>query len=273
MGTILRYAYVLTSRHPVCAQPHRCLAPRQCAHRIFQLSYGPARAAGRFILRIEDTDVERSELRFRDALIAELRWLGLDWDEGPDIGGPHAPYTQAERGEFYRGLFARLEAEGRLYPCYCTAGRFGAVAQAAAHGGQAAALRRHLPQLEPRRARRARSARLEAHAALRRARGPVIEFVDSVVHGPQRFLSDDIGDFIVRREDGTSSFFFCNAVDDSVMGVTQVLRGDDHPDQYAAAADGARCVGMRRPGYGHVGSARRGGRRAAVEAPRQHERQ
>src|ERR1700689_3137955 len=79
------------------------------------------KSGGRFILRIEDTDVERSQLRFRDELMAEMRWLGLDWDEGPDIGGPSAPYSQAERGEFYRSLFAQLEAKGLAYPCYCTA--------------------------------------------------------------------------------------------------------------------------------------------------------
>src|SRR5271163_4310816 len=78
------------------------------------------KSGGRCILRIEDTDVERSELRFRDALMADMRWLGLDWDEGPDIGGPSAPYSQAQRGELYRTLFAQLEANGRAYPCYCT---------------------------------------------------------------------------------------------------------------------------------------------------------
>src|SRR5882672_7660103 len=79
------------------------------------------KSGGRFILRIEDTDAERSQPRFAEELMAELRWLGLDWDEGPDIGGPCAPYRQAERGELYRSLFARLEASGQAYPCYCTA--------------------------------------------------------------------------------------------------------------------------------------------------------
>src|ERR1700684_3614155 len=78
------------------------------------------KSGGPLILRIEDTDVERSQLRFRDELMAEMRWLGLDWDEGPDIGGPSAPYSQAERGEFYEGLFKRLAANGLAYPCYCT---------------------------------------------------------------------------------------------------------------------------------------------------------
>src|ERR1700721_2399102 len=79
------------------------------------------KSGGRFILRIEDTDAERSRLSFRHGLMAEMRWLGLDWDEGPDIGGPSAPYSQAERGELYRALFAQLERTGQAYPCYCTA--------------------------------------------------------------------------------------------------------------------------------------------------------
>ena len=79
------------------------------------------KSAGRFILRIEDTDAERSQRRFHDELLMDLRWLGLDWDEGPDIGGPSAPYAQAERGDFYRRLFQQLERSAQAYPCYCTA--------------------------------------------------------------------------------------------------------------------------------------------------------
>jgi nondiscriminating glutamyl-tRNA synthetase len=79
------------------------------------------KSGGRFILRIEDTDAERSEPRFRDALLQDLRWLGLDWDEGPDVGGPSAPYAQSERGGWYDGLFRRLESEERAYACFCTA--------------------------------------------------------------------------------------------------------------------------------------------------------
>src|SRR5450755_4184371 len=75
-------------------------------------------SGGRFILRIEDTDVERSQTRFRNELMVDLGWLGLNWDEGPDIGGPGAPYAQSERGGIYRDLFARLEVDQRVYPCY-----------------------------------------------------------------------------------------------------------------------------------------------------------
>ena len=79
------------------------------------------RSGGRFILRIEDTDVERSQPRFRDELMVDLGWLGFEWDEGPDVGGPSGPYLQSERGAFYGELFGRLAAAGQVYPCYCTA--------------------------------------------------------------------------------------------------------------------------------------------------------
>jgi nondiscriminating glutamyl-tRNA synthetase len=78
------------------------------------------KTGGRFILRIEDTDVERSQQRFRDELMVDLAWLGLDWDEGPDIGGPSAPNAQSERGSLYAEMFDRLAAGNHVYPCYCS---------------------------------------------------------------------------------------------------------------------------------------------------------
>src|SRR5882757_3089813 len=172
------------------------------------------KSGGRFILRIEDTDAERSRLSFRHGLMADMRWLGLDWDEGPDIGGPSAPYTQAERGEFYGKLFAQLETDGQVYPCYCTA--------------EELELSRKLQRMAGKPPRYAGTCRdlSGAQRAEREARGrkptlrfavpagTVVEFID-LVHGPQKFLSGDIGDFIVRREDGSAAFFFCNAVDDA----------------------------------------------------------
>lgn len=164
------------------------------------------KAGGRFILRIEDTDVERSQARFRDELLVDLGWLGLDWDEGPDRGGPAAPYLQSERGAVYRELFARLEADHQVYPCYCTA--------------EELELSRKLQRMAGKPPRYAGTCRrlTSVQRAEREARGlkptlrfavptdAVIEFVD-LVHGPQRFVSGDIGDFIVGRDDGTAAFF------------------------------------------------------------------
>jgi nondiscriminating glutamyl-tRNA synthetase len=210
------------------------------------------KSGGKFILRIEDTDLERSQDRFRDQLMADMRWLGLDWDEGPDVGGPSGPYRQAERGDFYRDLYAQLSAQGQAYPCYCTA--------------EDLELSRKLQRMSGKPPRYAGTCRglTAAERAERESRGlkptlrfavpidQVIEFNDAV-HGLQRFATNDIGDFIIRREDGTPAFFFCNAVDDSAMGVTQVLRGDDHLTNTPRQIMLLSALGMRRPAYGHVG--------------------
>jgi nondiscriminating glutamyl-tRNA synthetase len=210
------------------------------------------KTGGKFILRIEDTDLERSQDRFRDQLMTDMRWLDLQWDEGPDVGGPAGPYRQAERGEFYQGLYAQLSAQDRAYPCYCTA--------------EDLELSRKLQRMSGKPPRYAGTCRAltAAQRAEREARGlkptlrfavPLdrqIEFTDAV-HGPQRFATNDIGDFIIRREDGTPAFFFCNAVDDSAMGVTQVLRGDDHLTNTPRQLMILEALGMRSPAYGHVG--------------------
>lgn len=209
------------------------------------------KTGGRFILRIEDTDVQRSEPRFRDELIVDLGWLGLEWDEGPDIGGPSGPYSQSERGALYGEMFGRLEAGGHVYPCYCTAGEL--------------ELSRKLQRMSGTPPRYAGTCRRlsAAERARREAQGvkatlrfvvpdTVIEF-DDLVHGPQTFLSSDIGDFIVRREDGTAGFFFSSAVDDAVMGVTHVLRGDDHLTNTPRQLMLLDALQLRRPRYGHVG--------------------
>jgi glutamyl-tRNA synthetase len=210
------------------------------------------KTGGRFILRIEDTDLERSQDRFRDQLMTDMLWLGLDWDEGPDVGGPAGPYCQAQRGEFYRALYEQLSARGQAYPCYCTA--------------EDLELSRKLQRMSGKPPRYAGTCKglTQSQRAEREARGlkaalrfavphdEIIEFTDAV-HGPQRFAGNDIGDFIIRREDGTPAFFFCNAVDDSAMGVTQVLRGDDHMTNTPRQIMILNALGMRAPAYGHVG--------------------
>ena len=210
------------------------------------------KTGGRFILRIEDTDVERSQKRFQDELIADLQWLGFEWDEGPDIGGPSAPYAESERGDFYQSLFTRLSAAEQVYPCYCTPAELELsrkLQRASGKPPRYAGTCRHLSGAE-RAAREAAGVRPTLRFAVPADR--VIEFVDSV-HGPQRYQSDDIGDFIVRREDGSPAFFFCNAVDDSAMGVTQVLRGDDHLTNTPRQLMILDALELRRPAYGHVG--------------------
>ncbi|MEO7775535.1 MAG: glutamate--tRNA ligase [Steroidobacteraceae bacterium] len=198
---------------------------------------------GRFLLRIEDTDRERSQERFVDSLLADLAWLGLGHDD--------LPLRQSRRSEFYAEQFARLEQLALVYPCFCTPRELKLARDAQMTAGRPpryAGTCRHLSEAQ--RAER-RAAGIQSTLRFEVPQGTRIEF-DDLVHGPQSFASDDIGDFIVRRADGTPAFFFCNACDDSASGVTLVLRGDDHltntPRQLMLLA----ALNERAPGYGHV---------------------
>lgn len=209
-------------------------------------------AGGRFLLRIEDTDSERSRESHTGALMAELRWLGIDWDAGPDREDERGPYRQSQRGALYAQDFAALERQDAVYPCFCTPLELSLSRRAQLAAGKPpryAGTCRELPDAE--RARRL-SEGLPATLRFRVPAGERVAFVD-FVHGPQSFLTDDIGDFVVRRADGTAAFFFSNAVDDARMGVTQTLRGEDHlantPRQLLVLA----ALALAAPAYGHVG--------------------
>jgi len=208
------------------------------------------RAGGRFVLRIEDTDSERSREVHSAALMADLAWLGIDWDAGPDREDALGPYRQSQRGARYARYFEELERRGALYPCFCTPLELAAARRAQLAAGRPpryAGTCRDLSAAE--RARRAALA--GATLRFRVPAGAQLRF-DDFVRGPQEFRSDDIGDFVVRRADGSAAFFFSNAVDDSSMGVTHVLRGEDHltntPRQLMILGE----LGMPAPAYGHV---------------------
>ncbi|MBY6275228.1 tRNA glutamyl-Q(34) synthetase GluQRS [Symbiobacterium thermophilum] len=209
------------------------------------------RAGGRFILRIEDIDRARSRPHLAEQAIADLRWLGLDWDEGPDVGGPHGPYCQSEREELYRDALARLQAEGRLYPCYCSRAQLMAIASAP-HGlaseGPAypGTCRRLTP--EERRAREAGGKTPSLRFALP---DEEIAFTD-LIAGPQRFPPGAGGDFVVLRADGVIGYQLAVVVDDALMGVTHVLRGGDLLDSTPRQILLYRALGWPVPAFGHL---------------------
>jgi glutamyl-tRNA synthetase len=191
-------------------------------------NYLHARASGgAFVLRIEDTDTERSTEASTRAILDGLRWLGLAWDEGPGVGGAYGPYTQAERRELYADAARRLEASGHAYPCFCTPDELEQRrAEQLARGDS--------PRYDGR--CRARSATERAHrraagdpAALR-FRLPAPEEVawDDVVRGRIAFQSDVLDDFVLVRSDGWPTYNFACVVDDLAMRITHVIRGDDH---------------------------------------------
>jgi glutamyl-tRNA synthetase len=207
--------------------------------------------AGRFVLRVEDSDAARSRESFTQALYEDLIWLGLTWDEGPDRGGPQGPYLQSQRAPLYRSFFERLESLGLAYPCFCTSTELELANRAQRAAGR--------PPRYAGTCRELSAAQRDAHLAVGRRPslrfrvppGRQIEF-DDLVHGRQHFLSDDFGDFIIRREDGSTAFLFGNAIDDASMGITHVLRGEDHlsntPRQWLLLD----ALSLPAPRYGHL---------------------
>ncbi len=206
---------------------------------------------GRFVLRIEDTDRERSRLEFTEALQEDLWWLGLPWDEGPAAGGDAGPYFQSERDDTYAGHYHHLEEAGLAYPCFCTPEELELSRAAQRAAGKAPRYSGKCARLSPeeREARRAQG--LPSTLRFRVSDEAVIRFTD-LVQGEKLFRGSDIGDFIIRRADGSPAFFFCNAVDDALMGITHVLRGEDHLTNTPRQLLLLEALGLPAPAYGHL---------------------
>ena len=184
------------------------------------------RHRGKFILRIEDTDAERSSVEMVTGILDSLRWLGLDWDEGPDTGGPHAPYFQAARAPRHRLAAERLVSDGRAYFCYCRMEDLQAKRAAAEAAGSAWRYDRTCRALSS-----ADVAAREAAGTPRAVRFLMPEgettFVDKV-HGPIRVSHATLDDFVILRSDGSPTYQLSVVVDDVDMAITHVVRGDDH---------------------------------------------
>ena len=184
------------------------------------------RHGGTFVLRIEDTDVERSSADMVTGILDGLRWLGVTWDEGPDIGGPHAPYFQSERLDRYRAGAERLLAEGHAYYCYCSPERLREEREGAESRGDAWQYDRACLSLSA-----DRVAELQASGVPPAVRFKVPEgqtTFDDAVHGRIEFERGNIEDFVVMRSDGGPTYHLSVVVDDIDMAITHVVRGDDH---------------------------------------------
>lgn len=175
---------------------------------------------GRFILRIEDTDVERSSERYVQAITEDLRWLGLEWDEGPDTGGEYGPYRQSLRNNIYKEYFEVLKKKGLVYPCYCTPEELEERRRLAEKRGE-----------PPRYDNRCRNL-----VNPPQDRNPVWRFkvpektvaVKDIVRGDISFDASLMGDFIIIKQDGNPTFNFAVSVDDMCMKITHIIRGEDH---------------------------------------------
>jgi glutamyl-tRNA synthetase len=214
-------------------------------------------AGGSFLLRLEDLDRSRVLPGAEDALLGDLAWLGVDWDEGPDRGGPYAPYKQSQRIDRYDAAIDRLLAEGSAFLCACS--RLDVARAASAphdlgagelddHGPRYAGTCRGLAPAEV----AARAASQGRQPAVRfDGRGAPIDFLDEV-HGRVGVGREGVDDFVLRRADGTAAYQLAVVVDDAAMGVTRVVRGDDligsTPRQLALY----RALDLPPPAFAHV---------------------
>lgn len=209
------------------------------------------RDQGIFLLRIEDTDQLRSGAEFAIQLEYDLEWLGTNWQEGPNRDGVHGPYFQSQRQAIYAKYFHRLEEEGFAYPCFCTEQELAINRKIQLSAGQPPRYPGTCRHLTLEQVAKKLEQGLRPTLRFRVPEGEAIEFHD-LVRGFQRFLTNDIGDFVIRRADGTAAFFFCNAIDDALMGVTQVLRGEDHLTNTPRQLMILQSLDLPQPAYGHM---------------------
>lgn len=207
---------------------------------------------GTFILRIEDTDLERSREDVIEQVLASLRWLGLDWDEGPGVGGPCTPYFQSERRALHMEHAQKLLQSGRAYECFMSSDELDAL--------------RRLAEAEKRPFRYEGWHRDLSDAQIQKFRSegrkPVIRLrvdapaegfvVPDLIKGETRFPAEQLDDFVIVRSDGTPAFHLANVVDDATMEITHVIRGEDHLTNTAKHQVLFDALGYERPAYGHL---------------------
>ena len=227
-----------------------------------QLHVGNARTAlfnwllargsrGTFILRIEDTDVERSTRESEAAILEDLRWLGLDWDEGPEGRGARGPYRQSERLHLYQSYAKELLGAGRAYYCFCTAAQLEAERQEAIAAGRPNVYAGTCRRLSAEQAAGRIVAGERPAIRFRVPENQPVAFTD-LVRGEVRFHTDVIGDPIIIRADGHPAYNFAVVVDDALMEVTHVIRGEDHISNTPRQILLYEALGFAPPAFAHL---------------------
>jgi glutamyl-tRNA synthetase len=205
---------------------------------------------GVFLLRIEDTDLKRSSVVYIEQLMNDLMWLGLKWDEGPHTEGQFGPYFQSQRQAIYQQYYDILLEKDLAYFCFCSEEaleRKRRFQLAAGKPPRYAGTCQHLTQAQ---IQEKLAQGIKPTLRFRIPRGTTI--FDDLVRGSQTFQNETIGDFIIRRADGTSPFMFCSSIDDSLMGVTHILRGEDHLTNTPRQIMILNALQLRVPSYGHI---------------------
>jgi len=208
------------------------------------------RHGGTFILRIEDTDAERSSAEMVTGILDGMGWLGLDWDEGPGVGGPHAPYFQSQRYDRHRAAAATLVAGGRAYYCYCSAERLREERERAEGRGEAWQYDRRCLNLTPDQVAANEAANMPR--AVRFKVPPGTTAFDDVVHGRIEFDAAHIEDFVIVRSDDHPVYHLSVVVDDIDMAITHIVRGDDHISNTPKHVLLFHALGAPLPVFAHV---------------------
>lgn len=209
------------------------------------------RQGGTFILRIENTDTQRSTPESEAGILEDLRWLGLNWDEGPEVGGSRGPYRQSERLELYRAHAHRLLDAQRAYYCFCSQEQLEAEREATLAAGDQPRYSGRCRAVPPDQAR-ARVAKGEPAAVRFRVPDDRTVSFNDLVRGPVTFHTDVIGDPIILRADGFPAYNFAAVVDDGLMEVTDVVRGEDHISNTPRQLLFYEALGFAPPRFGHV---------------------
>ena len=205
---------------------------------------------GTFVLRIEDTDVERSSEEMVSGILEGMKWLGLDWDEGPEVGGPHGPYFQSERLNRYREMADQLVASGRAYYCYCNPEELKAKREAAEAAGIPWKYDRTCEKLSADEVARREAAGTPRAIRFRMPEGSTS--YDDVVHGKITFDNGVIEDFVILRSDKYPTYHLSVVADDIDMGITEVVRGDDHISNTPKQVLLYEALGAPVPRFAHV---------------------
>ena len=182
---------------------------------------------GTFLLRIEDTDLERSEKRYAEAVCDDLEWMELNWQEGPRVGGSQVPYFQSERNNIYESFYEKLLTEDLIYPCFMSEEELKVIRRNQMAAGQPPRYNGAWANASKEEVDKEIAKGSKPVYRFRIPKDKVITFTD-LVKGEQRFSGSDLDDFIVKKQDSSPTFMFANAIDDSLMGINVVLRGDDH---------------------------------------------
>ncbi len=205
---------------------------------------------GKFILRIEDTDRERSKPEFEEGIIRDLQWLGLDWDEGPGLGGPYGPYRQTERASLYLEQLKKLMADAHAYPCFCTHKELEAERTKTQSEGQGYHYSGKCRFISQAQADARRKAGESFSVRLRVPEGRTV-FLD-LIRGEVTVEHAELDDFILVRSGGEPTYNFVAAVDDALMKMTHVIRGEDHISNTPKQILIYQALGMVPPQFAHL---------------------